>query len=125
MTCFWDGILSQLTIKDFDPYLKKKPNNNNFVEFLQKHNMKTDKVVWNNQRLTTKQLEENFTHIKEFHVDSIHNGYFCSTFEPFLFLVCQLFQLNIDHCFCHNTMEYRIDNNKRLLNFKSNKSHFS
>ena len=124
MTCFWDGILSQLTNEDFAPYSMNKPKHKEFVEFLQKHNTITNKVSWNNESLTKKQLEENFTHVKDFQVDSIHKGYYCSTFEPFLFLVCQLFHVNINHCYCGNNMTYRIHNDKRLLKFNSNKGHF-
>jgi hypothetical protein len=125
MTCFWDGILKQMTPQDFLPYHITKPNHHDFVLFLQKHNVKTNLIEWNNTRLTDQQMNENFTHIKDFQVKSIHKGYFCSTFEPFLFLICQLFKVNIDHCYCGNVMKYRHPNGIRLLNFKSNKHHFT
>jgi hypothetical protein len=125
MTCFWNGILKKLTPQDFSPYHIKKPNHHNFVLFLQKHNMKTNLIKWNDTRLTDQQMNEHFTHIKDFQVKSIYKGYFCSTFEPFLFLICQLFKVSIDHCYCGNVMKYRHPNGIRLLKFKSNKHHFT
>ena len=95
MTCFWDGILNRLTEEDFKQFNIKKPKNKEFVLFLKKHNQQTTHVSWNNESLTKKQLEENFTHVKDFDVNTIGGGYFCSTFEPFLLLVSQLFQVNL------------------------------
>jgi hypothetical protein len=125
MTCFWDGILNKLTPQDFSSYHIKKPNNKNFVSFLQKHNMKTNMIKWNDTIVSKQQMNEHFTHIKDFQVNSIYDGYFCSTFEPFLFLICQLFKVNIDHCYCGIVMKYRYPNGIRVLKFKSNKNHFT
>ena len=40
--------------------------------------------------------------VTRINVKSIRNGYLCSTCDPFLCLVCQLFKLNI----CHNYNGY-------------------
>uniref|UniRef100_A0A6C0KIY3 Uncharacterized protein n=1 Tax=viral metagenome TaxID=1070528 RepID=A0A6C0KIY3_9ZZZZ len=125
MTCFWDGILNRLTEEDFKQFNIKKPKNKEFVLFLKKHNQQTTHVSWNNESLTKKQLEENFTHVKDFDVNTIGGGYFCSTFEPFLFLVSQLFQVNLNHNYCGHMIQYRINEKNRVLQFRSNKSHFS
>lgn len=125
MTCFWDGILKRLNENDFKKYKVPKPNNIQFVLFLKKNNCKTSRVKWNNESLTKKQLEENFTHVKDFDSNSIRHGYLCSTFEPFLFLTSQLFQVNIHHNFCGHVMKYTYNNDERVLKFHSNRSHFS
>ena len=125
MTCFWDGILKRLSNEDFKKFNINKPRNKDFVVFLKNHNTKTTNVKWNNEKLTEKQLEENFTHIKDFNVKSIGGGYLCSTCEPFLFLVSHLFNVNINHNYCGHVMKYRINDKNRILNFKSNKGHFS
>jgi hypothetical protein len=125
MTCFWDGILKRLSNEDFKKFNINKPRNKDFVVFLKNHNTKTTNVKWNNEKLTEKQLEENITHIKDFNVKSIGGGYLCSTCEPFLFLVSHLFNVNINHNYCGHVMKYRINDKNRILNFKSNKGHFS
>ena len=125
MTCFWKGILKNLSDDDFKKYNINKPKNKDFVIFLKNHNSKTINVEWNNQKLSQKQLEENFTHIKDFDSNSINEGYLCSTCEPFLFLVSHLFEVNINHNYCGHLMKYKINDNSRLINFNSNKSHFS
>ena len=126
MTCFWDGILKTLNNNDFNLVVPnmKKIRNINFVVFLKNKNIKTNNVKWNGQNLTQKQLEENFEHIKVFNPNTIGGGYLCSTCEPFLFLVAELFKVNINHNYMGHVMQYRIDNARKTLNFRSNKGHF-
>ena len=59
---------------------------------------KTIDVTWNGETLTDKQLEENYEHIYVQHV--IH----------FLFLVCDLFKIDITHNYCSHMMSYRAIN---------------
>lgn len=125
MTCFWDGILNRLTHEDFKQFNIQKPKNKEFVLFLKSRNKQTRNVSWNDESLTKKQLEENFTHVKDFDVNTIKGGYFCSTFEPFLFLVSQLFQVNINHNYCGHMIKYRINQKNRILQFSSNQGHFN
>ena len=89
MTCFWDSILSVLNNDDFriiSPSTKKM-SNKKFVIFLKNNNTKTVDIIWNNEKLTKQQMEENFEHVKDFDQNSIKNGYLCSTCDPFLLLV--------------------------------------
>lgn len=126
MTCFWDGILHHLRDEDFQRVFQiNKPSNKNFVKILKTNLRKTKDIIWNGETLTNKQLEENYEHIKDFNVDSIHGGYLCSTCEPFLFLVCELFKMNINHNYCGHMMSYKVTSPIRTLNFKSNSGHFS
>ena len=126
MTCFWDGILHHLKDEDFQRVFQiNKPTNKNFVKILKSNLRKTKNIIWNGETLTDKQLEENYEHIKDFNADSIHGGYLCSTCEPFLFLVCELFKMNINHNYCGHMMSYKVNNSIRTLNFKSNSGHFS
>tara|TARA_B100000401_G_C52803978_1_gene720140 strand:- start:98 stop:391 length:294 start_codon:yes stop_codon:yes gene_type:complete len=96
MTCFWDGILNTLTNDDFE-----------------KFNKKTRNVIWNNEKFSKKQLDENFTHIKDFDYKSIRNGYDCSTYDPFLILICELFKVNINHDYIGNMIKYKNTNSKK------------
>lgn len=125
MTCFWSGILNGLPAEEFDVVFNEpKPNINAFINLLKKNNVKTDKVKWNGDALTEKQFEENHEHVNCYDVNNSRNGYLCSTCDPFLLLVCQLFQVNITHNYCGNPVKYEVENPKFVLFFSSNTGHF-
>ena len=81
-------------------------------------------ITWNGETLTKKQLQENYDHIIDFNPNTIGNGYDCSVCDPFLLLVCYLFNVNIDHNYNGYLMKYRANNNARILRFSSNTGHF-
>lgn len=124
MTCFWDSILKTLDHKDFMPFKTPKMQNHRFVEFLKHFNIRTQEISWNGELLTKKQLDENFTHIKDFDPNTIRNGYDCSICDPFLFLVCKLFKASIHHTYLGNTMKYEHPNPKKILHYSSDSGHF-
>tara|TARA_B100000073_G_scaffold84470_1_gene65211 strand:- start:1476 stop:1859 length:384 start_codon:yes stop_codon:yes gene_type:complete len=124
MTCFWDAILQKLTRNDFNNFGLSHMDNSNFVRFLKNHAEKTPDVTWNDERLSDKQLQENYKHIIDFNPNSIRNGYDCSVCDPFLFLVCFLFNVDIDHNYNGHIMRYRVKNSNRCLRFSSNTGHF-
>ena len=78
MTCFWDALRQQLNFNK---------DNYSFIEFLKNKNNKNNNVTWNNEKLTKKQIEENYEHIRDFEIKSIHKGYDCS--------VCDYMQLYV------------------------------
>ena len=126
MTCFWDGILHHLKEEDFQRVFQiSKPNNKIFVKLLKDNLRKTKNIKWNGESLTDQQLKENFAHIKDFDENSIQGGYLCSTCDPFLFLVSELFNVNINHNYCGYLMKYTNTQPIKTLNFKSNRGHFS
>ena len=126
MTCFWDGILHNLTNDDFQRVFKvNKPSNKGLVVLLKENNSKeTKSIKWNGTSLRDQEVEENYEHIKDFNVKSISGGYLCSTCDPFLILVCKLFNVNINHNYCGNMMKYEVPNPIRTLNFSSDRGHF-
>ena len=91
---------------------------------LKNKNKKTSSVLWNSIKITDKQLDENYQHIKDFDSNSIHNGYFCSTFEPFLCLLCELFCISIQHNFNGTIIYYSIQDSRKTCKFKSDSGHF-
>jgi hypothetical protein len=116
MTCFWDSLRKGLGVKS---------NNHVFINYLKKKNKMVSDVIWNNKNITRKQADENFTHIKDFNINKIHNGYDCSIFDPFLILITYLFEVDIDHNYNGNVMKYRKFNNKSKITFHSDHGHFS
>ena len=113
----------------------RKTNTTDLVLLLRKYNTKCINVLWNNSPISPKENEDNFTHIKDFlknndntgNINSIINsGYLCSICDPFLILICELFEFQIEHRFLNETMTYKnIKNIRRSLQFKSNTGHFS
>ena len=129
MSCFWDSILNKVRIEDFQKIFNHsgKPNPETFAKMLIKENVKTENVLWNSQIMKEKQLQENYEHIQEYDVSNVNQGYDCSTCDPFLFLICELFTINIQHIYLGNTIEYthkkNVFNNNYTIKLQSDKGH--
>lgn len=123
MACFWIGILQSLTEDDLSKIgAKRTPES--VREALKNHNVLTKNVLWQGSELTEQQLNENFTAVKE-HNGNVHDGYLCSTFDPFLFLIGELFELEIRHRYLNCTVEYKHRSASRSIRFTSNSGHFT
>ena len=98
MTCFWDGLLKGLHEKDYKQFDLKKINKIKLILLLKKHNKKTDDVLWNTNKLSEKELKENFKAVRDYNEkNNIQNGHLCSTCDYMLALICSLFNINIYH----------------------------
>lgn len=129
MTCFWDSLISSIHTEDFKNifnYKKNnKPNPTEFVLILKSMNSHTNDILWNDTELLKSQLKENFDAVNELDTNKIFNGYDCSIFDPFLFLICQLVNISIYHNYNGNLMVYQHKTyNRYTLKFKSNTGHF-
>jgi hypothetical protein len=129
MTCFWDGIITELTKKVFRHkfLIKRVITPIELIKILKEHVVKTVNIKWNNEKLKKKEIIENYEMIQHFNEKTINNGYLCSACEPFLLLICELFNVDIEHKYNGNNIFYKnIKNNNLIkLKFKSNSSHFS
>lgn len=125
MTCFWKGIIDGLyhTNNITSNILTTRPTPNNFVSFLKDKNKLENNVLVQDIKLTRKELEENFTHIKDFNNESINHGYDCSTSDPFLILICDLFSINILHDYCGYKILYKNNDSKYTIHLSSNRGH--
>lgn len=114
------------TFKNIFPQYKTKPKPAEFVELLQANNEKTIDVIWNGSELTPKQLEENVEWVKSLNVKTINHGYFCSTCDPYLLLVAQIFRLNIIHTYLNHAINYTYTgaNHNGTVKVASNRGHF-
>lgn len=124
MSCFWKGILSSLSKTELERVLDITGGIAQFVRTLQQKAQATTSVKWNNERLSSKQIEENLEHIKSYNLKQTHSGYWCSSCDPFLLLVCELFQVNINHKYCSSTIKYTVPQPNKTLQFASNRGHF-
>ena len=124
MTCFWDGLMKGLKDSDFKPFNIKKTNRNNLIKFLKQHNKQTSDIFWNDKKIHSKELKENFIAVRDYNISNIGNGHLCSTADYMLALICSLFNINIYHKYLQNTMKYEKPNNIINLHVRSNKGHF-
>ena len=128
MTCFWDGILNRLTADDYALVgFHPAQNPRELIKLLQYLNRETPCCTWNGQKLSQKQLDENSEHVRSLDPRSIGDGYDCSISDPFLFLVSELFSLEIRHTYLGRLMHYEPCCNvqtRRVIQFGSDHGHF-
>ena len=125
MTCYWDGLLRSLDQEDLTLLNSNKNINNiDFILLLKKNNKICENVKWQNEFLMKKLLEENYEMVKGFNENNINQGYDCSSCDPFMILLCELFKININHDYNGVNIQYKIEDTRKTINYKSNQSHF-
>jgi len=125
MTCFWDGIIRDLTQEDLQLLNSNKNiNNKDFILLLKKNNKICENVKWQEEQLNIELLKENYDMIKNYNEKNINQGYDCSSCDPFIILLSELFKMNIHYNFNGNTIKYTYIEPRKTINYKSNQSHF-
>jgi hypothetical protein len=133
MTCFWDSIRSKLALQDINRVLNQNTgityidmSNTTLITLLKKNNVKTTKVMWNNETLSDNLLNENLAWINQYDISCINQGHLTSSCDPFLLLISQLFVVNITHNYNNTIINYvnTTNNNGFVLTFSSNSDHF-
>ena len=122
MTCFWDGILRALQ-KDAKQRIGNC-NHTNFIHYLKKNNKKTNDVKWNGYTLSNQELTEHYNAVSQYNIGKIRNGHLCSTCDSFLLLICDIFNVNIQHRYMNTTIRYNKKDARRTIHFASNRGHF-
>jgi hypothetical protein len=114
MTCVWDALIRGVDSK-LSPH--------EFVSNLKLRNVPTGQVLWNGQRLSEQHILENLEWINS--LEDIGNGHFCSNCDAVLLLVCQLYQVNIEHNTGTSLIRYEcLSQPKPWLMCRSNRGHF-
>ena len=126
MTCYWDAILSALTVEDFKYIGKsKKMGRKEFIQWLKSKNSKVNNVLWQGTILTEQEKVEHHQAIKGYDIGRIGGGHLTSTCDSFLLLICEVFRINIRHRFLGNAINYANSKGARkTLSFSSNRGHF-
>jgi hypothetical protein len=117
MSCVWIGIADELRstlgIKITKEKLYKK---------IKEKNTKTNNMLWNNEKLSETNLNENYQHIEA--LNGLTGGYLCSACDPLLLLIGQIYKISIQHQYCDTIIEYtNTTSNKKMVVF-SNNHHF-
>ena len=124
MSCFWDSLIQSISNEDKTNFFNNNINPIDFAKTLKQKNTLALNVTWNNENLTTQFLDENKQAIDSYDTNTIYNGYYCSTCEPFLFLLCELLNIEIQHNYNNNLMIYKhIKNNRYIIKINSDNGH--
>jgi len=125
MTCVWDSLIKGL--KNHMKSIKLKDNIKitpiNFVCGLKQNNTRVRDILINNTPLTEQEIEENFEAIRELNVKKINDGYYCSTSDPVLILVCHLFKCSINHHYNKLIIHYNHSDPLFVLDISSSARH--
>jgi len=125
MSCFWDSLINKLNKEDISSILQiNEYSPKAFSNGLKNENKKVENVLWNGNELSSNEKQENFDHIKEYDIQSVKNGYLCSTCDPFLILLSEIFQIKIIHHYDGVIINY--ENQLKINNeitIHSNKGH--
>lgn len=120
MSCVWTALISALKVPHLTPAA--------FLLDLKARNKQTPSVLLNGVPLGPMLLEENMKSIAELSPNSITNGYDMSTCDPLLFLVCDLYDVNIVHTYNGVRLAYlhidELENHRSTHFFASNLNHF-
>jgi hypothetical protein len=118
MSCVWNGLIKGLKLVNTEPI--------ELLEKLQKENVKTSNMLWNNEKLSDQYLNDNYNAIKELSYDKhIKDGYDCASCDPLLLLVGQIFKVSIHHEHVGNKFIYTNKKSNKILLFSSNNKHFT
>ena len=125
MSCFWDTLLNRINKEDIQTILSlHNPTPKDFANALKQTNSKTDNVLWNMKELSSQEKNDNIDHVKEYDSNTITNGYLCSTCDPFLLLITELFQIEILHHYNNTIINYKHQlENKYTITIHNNKGH--
>lgn len=127
MTCFWNGILHSLSTNEYQLVKSEYISINDpikLVTLLKTNNQLTSNIKVNDKPLSNQELTENYNAITEYNVSNINDGYFCSTSDPFLCLISQIFLVNINHKFNEHDIKYVNDKSNKIVFYQSNDNHF-
>ena len=115
MTCVWDAIRKKLNIK-------KQPDG--LLALVKTNNRLTPNIEWNGAKLDEKTQLENYARIQS--ITNTTDGYDCSTCDPLLFLISELYSVHIIHHYQGVRVLYTNPKSKKKkpVHVYSNDSHF-
>jgi hypothetical protein len=126
MSCFWQAIAAALTTSELQIIkCRDKRDLKKIICSLKKNNKPTPNVLWQNHKLSEKNMKENMMHIKNYDPSQISMGYLTSSADPFLILLAEIFHWKIQFNYCNNLIiiENLDTNPVRVVRFSATSSH--
>lgn len=125
MTCFWDGILSQLNhrergaVGDTPMALK---------QYLRDNNMPSTRCMWQGRIRTPQEIQEAYVWIRE-DTMPVYSGHDTSTCDPYLCLLVEILGVDVIHIYMGAQIRYSFARSRsrttpRTLYFASDSGHF-
>lgn len=142
MTCFWDGILSSISIDDINKHLISdctclSIHQKEFISLLKlkvpiikQYNVSIeedgDKIGERSvYTITPKMQAEHAEWIINYNNDGIYGGHDCSICDPFLTIITHIFYLQINHSYMGHLIVYKNTRQiLKVLDFVSDTGHF-
>lgn len=137
MTCFWDGILSKITLNEINEYLSRdytylSISPKEFITLLKEKIGKIehyDVAIKDHSEfycISPDMVLENREWILGYDINGINNGHDCSICDPFLSFITHIFEIQINHNYNGFMIEYKNTKNiRRIVNFSSDQGHFT
>ena len=128
MSCYWNALIKGLDENDFKKINKPNiiTNPRAFASLLKENNKIPENIFVGGIKLSKNECKEMFDAVKEYDINTTNSGYLCSISDCFLSLMCELFDLNIQHNYCGIEILYqnRSNNNiKKTVLVGSDKGH--
>jgi hypothetical protein len=124
MSCFFDAVFTRLT-----PEWKAKVGGRaaELPRFFADSNRETPEVLCNGVALTAKQRVENAAHVGEMRGHNVCTGYLTSFFEPYFYLCCALFDVDIRFNYCGAVASFSgaVGTGRPVWTFGANAGHIS
>lgn len=117
MACVWRGLIAALKIRNMCPI--------EFCAYIKSMNRDTPDMMWMGETLSEQLQKENKEHIDSLNPADVTEGYLCSTCDPLLLLVGQIYSVSINHLYLDDNIIYTNRNAKTKIYVVSTRLHFS
>ena len=122
MSCFFDSIFSRLTT---DQKKAVGKNSASLPRYFASSNRETPLVRCNGLTLSKQQLKENVSHVKTMANHNVSSGYLTSFYEPYFYLSCELFRVNIVFKYRGHVARFTKVGNTLNWSFSASASHIA
>jgi hypothetical protein len=122
MSCFFDSIFRRLTTEQKKAVGKSSAS---LPRYFAGRNRETPLVRCNGIGLNKQQLKENVSHVKALAGHDVRTGYLTSFYEPYFYLCCELFRVNIVFKYRGHIARFTREGNTLNWSFAASSSHIN
>lgn len=123
MTCVWDSLIAAVRTLRLDPEFHNIRHARDFVVRLQSRNGHTINTKVNGHFLRPQELIENYEAVQRYKPESVHDGYLCSSSDPFLALFSEVYNVDVIHTLNGFDTVYNQSSPTGEVNLRSSSTH--